>query len=170
VTGRRAARATVAAVLLLALGACSSGLDDSAKASTSTSKAGSTTSSTPVTPIEQWVAQWRGVVATDYGPAQQKFLAAVQDGQVVEVQAAATKLLAANEQLLAAVRGSGPPPADGVAAAGRLQVALTREQQLLQQIQRVCTGPDNGECQPAVTRYGDNNSQQIVPALVALKL
>ena len=167
-TGRRAVTA-VATALLLALGACSSGSDDSAKSSTATTKSGSTTSSVPVTPLEQWVAQWRGVVATDYGPAQQEFLAAVQGGKVAEVQAAATKLLAANQKLLAAMRGAGAPPADGEAPAGRLQVALTAEQQLIQEIQRVCTG-SNDQCQPAVTQYGDNNSKQIVPALVALKI
>jgi hypothetical protein len=169
VTARRAATAAVVTALLLALGACSSGSDDSTKSATSTSRSGSTTSSAPVTPLEQWVAQWRGVVATEYGPAQQEFLAAVQGGKVAEVQAAATKLLAANQTLLAAVRGSGAPPADGEAPAGRLQVALTAEQQLIQEIQRVCTGSSD-QCQPAVTQYGDNNSQQIVPALVALKL
>jgi hypothetical protein len=166
VTGRRAAAVAVATALLFVLGACSSSADHS---TTTTSRSGSTTSSQPVTPLEQWVAQWRGVVATDYGPAQQEFLAAVQGAKVAEVQAAATKLLAANEKLLAAVRGSGPPPADGVAPAGRLQVALTAEQQLILEIQRVCTG-SNDQCQPAVTQYGDNNSTQIVPALVALKI
>jgi hypothetical protein len=169
VTARRTATAAVATALLLALGACSSGSDDSRPAATSTTRSGTTTSSKPITPLEQWVSQWRGVVATEYGPAQQEFLAAVQAGKVAEVQAAATKLLAANQKLLAAVRGSGEPPAEGVAPAGRLQVALTAEQQLLQEIQRVCTGP-NDQCQPAVTQYGDNNSKQIVPALVALKI
>ena len=168
-TSRRAAGAAVATALVLALGACSSGSDDSAKSATPTSRSGSTTSSQPVTPLEQWVARWRGVVATNYGPAQEEFLAAVQGGKVAEVQAAATKLLAANQALLASVRGAGAPPADGEAPAGRLQVALTAEQQLLQEIQRVCTGP-NDQCQPAVTQYGDNNSKQIVPALVALKI
>jgi hypothetical protein len=172
VTGRRRAAAATAlavATLVLGLGACSSGSDDSTKSSSS-SRAGSTRSTKPAGPLEQWVARWRGVVATEYGPAQQEFLAAVQGGEVAKVQAAATTLLTANEKLLAAVRGAGPPPAGGEAPAGRLQVALTREQQLLEEIQRVCTGPDTGKCQPAVTGYGDNNSKQIVPALVALKI
>ncbi len=43
------------------------------------------------------------------------------------------------------------------------------EQKLVQEIQRVCTA-SNAECQPAVDEYGDNNSKQIVPALVALKI
>jgi hypothetical protein len=166
VTARRTA--CIAGTLLLALGACSSSSDDSTASSTTT-ESGATTTSTVVTALEQWVAQWRGIVATEYGPAQEEFLRAVQGGEVAEVQTAAAKLLAANQALLAAVRRAGAPPPDGEAPAGRLQVALVAEHQLVQEVQRVCTGT-NGECQTAVTKYGDNNSQQIVPALVALKL
>jgi hypothetical protein len=160
--------AIVATGLVFALGACSSSSDGST-GQTSTTAPSSTTASTAVTPLEQWVAQWRGVVATEYGPAQQEFLAAVQGGKVAEVQTAAANLLAANQALLAAVRSAGVPPPEGEAPAGRLQVALVAEQQLVQEVQRVCTGTD-GECQTAVTKYGDNNSKQIVPALVALQL
>jgi hypothetical protein len=165
VTVRRAA--ALATVLLLALGACSSGSSDGKGAGKDA--AGTPTTTAKASAQELWVAKWRGTLAQQYGPAQQAFLAAVQGGQVAEVQAAVTKLLAANQALLDAVAAAGAAPPETMPAAARLQLALHAEQKLLTQIQRVCTG-QNGECQTAVTQYGDNNSKQVVPAFVALKI
>jgi hypothetical protein len=169
VTVRRAA--ALATVLLLALGACSSGSSDGNDAGKGAGKdaAGTPTTTAKASAQELWVAKWRGTLAQRYGPAQQAFLAAVQGGQVAEVQAAVTKLLAANQALLDAVAAAGAAPPETMPAAARLQLALHAEQKLLTQIQRVCTG-QNGECQTAVTQYGDNNSKQVVPAFVALKI
>jgi hypothetical protein len=161
VTVRRAA--AVATVLLLALGGCSSGSSDGKGAGSS-----STTTATP-SAQELWVAKWRGILAQQYGPAQQAFLTAVQGGQVDQVQAAVAKLLAANQALLDGIATAGDAPAAAREAAARLHLALDAEQKLLHQIQQACTGR-NAACQTAVTQYGDNNSKQVVPAFVALKI
>lgn len=160
-TVRRAA--VVATALLLALGACSSGSSDGKDAGRT-----STTTAAP-SAQELWVAKWRGTLAQQYGPAQQAFLAAVQGGEVAPVQAAVAKLIAANQAMLDAVAGAGAAPAEAAQAAGRLQLALTAEQKLLHEIQQTCTG-QSAACQAAVTQYGDNNTKQVVPAFVALKI
>lgn len=167
-TVRRAvASAVLAVMLLVALGACSSGSSDAS--SGKKGRGGTTTTTAAPTAQELWVAKWRGTLAQQYGPAQQAFLAAVQGAQVKAVQDATTKMLAANRALLAAIAAAGTPPAEAAEAASRLQLSLTAEQKLLQQIQQVCTGK-NDACQPAVTQYADNNSKQVVPAFVALKI
>jgi hypothetical protein len=170
VRARRVANAALLPAVLLALGACSSGSTDAKDPDRSPSSTSSTSTTTvAVTPLERWVARWRGVLATEYGPAQQAFLAAVQEAQVVAVQEAATKLLAANQGLQDAVRDAGPPPAEATEGSAQLVAGLAAERTLLEEIHRVCTGEDDA-CQQAVTSYGDNNSEQIVPAFVALKV
>jgi hypothetical protein len=160
-------------VVLLALGACSGGSSDGTngggrdggrKDARSTS-----TTTAPPSARELWVAKWRGTLAQQYGPAQQEFLAAVQGGRVDAVQAAVTKLIAANQALRDTLAAAGDPPADASEAAARLRLALDAEQELLAEIQRACTNR-NAACQAAVTQYGDNNSKQVVPAFVALKI
>jgi hypothetical protein len=172
VTRRRAATAAALALtIVLALGACSSGSSDGGRGggdAAGNDASGSTTTTAPPAQ-ELWVAKWRGTVAQRYGPAQQAFLAAVQGGQVAEVQAGVAKLLAADQALLDAVAAAGAAPPDATAAAARLQLALHAEQELLREIQQVCTGKDN-TCQTAVDQYADNNSKQVVPAFVALKI
>jgi hypothetical protein len=161
--GATIATAGLALVLAAALTGCSSDAPDR--------EGGRRPPPTTAAPSarERWVARWRGTVAEQYGPAQQSFLAAVRAGQVAGVQAAVTKLLAANQALLAAIAAAGPAPEAARTAANRLQLALTAEQQLLQQVQRTCTGRDNA-CAAVVDRYGDNNSKQVVPAFVALRI
>jgi hypothetical protein len=169
--GERVRRAaTVATGLvhaLVALGACSSGSSGDA---TDGKDAGRTTSTTAAPSAQElWVAKWRGTVAEQYGPAQQAFLAAVQAGQVPAVRAAVVRMLDANQALLDAVAAAGDAPADARQAAARLELALHAERKLLDEIQQACTGR-NDACQTAVTQYGDNNSKQVVPAFVALKI
>lgn len=123
----------------------------------------------PPQAVEAWVAKWRGTVATQYGPAQEAFLAAVQGAKVVDVQVAAGQLGTATQAVLDAIRAAGEAPAERRDAADRLETALETERALIEEIQRVCTGKDTS-CQKLVTQYGDNNSNEIVPALVALGL
>ena len=57
---------------------------------------------------------------------------------------------------------------DDRAAARRLKRALAEEHDLVEEMQQVCTG-SNPRCEEVVDRYVDNNSKQVIPALVALR-
>jgi hypothetical protein len=167
VTARRRAVIATAATVILTLSACSSstGSSDSSKSSDTSRDTATTTGSAPAS---EWVAAWRPSLGNDYGPAQQAFLAAVQGARVVEVQAATQRLLAGNTALRAAINDAGAPPGSDREAATRLKRALAREHKLAEEIQRVCTGT-NPRCEEVVSSYVDNNSEQVIPALVALR-
>lgn len=161
-----------AAIVLVALSACS-GSSDSSESSDSSKNTATTTTTAPASttgsePASDWVGTWRPSLGRDYGPAQQSFLAAVQGARVIEVQAAVQKLLTGNEALRAAINDAGPPPASDREAATQLKRALAREHELVEEMQQVCTGT-NPRCEEVVSSYVDNNSEQVIPALVALR-
>lgn len=152
----------VTLVAVLALGACSG-----SSGSSPSSADDSTTTSTAPKQASAWVKQWRAALVGTYATAQQAFLAAIQGGETAEVQAAGHKVADANAALRAAITGAGAPPATDAKAAAKLLAGLGTEASVVAEVLRTCTGASE-QCQAAVTEYGDNNSQQIVPALTAL--
>jgi len=172
VTTRRRTSIAAAVVVVVVLGGCSGSSDSSgpkdSKRSSSTTTSTAPGPTTGSTPSSDWVGAWRASLGRDYGPAQQTFLAAVQGARVVEVQAATQQLLVGNAALRAAIDAAGPPPAADRKAARRLTRALELEHELVTEMQEVCTG-SNPRCEEVVNRYVDNNSEQVIPALVALR-
>ena len=164
---RRVAGIAAALVVLVAVGGCSGSSDNAGDARDVDDSSATSSTTAPSRETKAWVARWRPVLTDEYAPAQQAFLGAVQGAKVVDVQQAALGLGAASTSLLQALRTAGAPPDSARDAADRLETALAIEVALIQEIRRVCTGSDD-TCQAAVSRYGDNNSQEIVPALVAL--
>lgn len=147
---------------------CSSSGSDSSKGSTTTTSTGKTTTTSDSKGPSDWVKQWDIKLVTDYGPAQEAFLSAVQTAKTADVQAAIGKVQAANEVLTAAIRAAGPPPASDAAAAAQLLEGLAAEASLVPFIEGTCIGTDP-KCQTLVTQYADNNKDVIVTALTALR-
>lgn len=156
------ASGTVALLAVVGLGGC-----NGSSGSSSSSGEGSTTTSTAPKQASAWVKQWRAALVGAYATAQQAFLAAIQGGEAAEVQAAGKQVADANAALRVAITGAGTPPASDAKAAARLLAGLGTEASVVAEVLRTCTGPSE-QCQAAVTEYGDNNSQQVVPALTAL--
>jgi len=158
-----AASGTVALLAAVALGGC----NGSSGSSPSSGGSSTTTTSTAPKPASAWVKQWRTALVGTYATAQQGFLAAIQGGETAEVQAAGKKVADANAALRSAITGAGAPPAGDAKAAAKLLAGLGTEAAVVAEVLRTCTGASE-QCQAAVTEYGNNNSQQIVPALTAL--
>ncbi len=136
---------------------------------TSSSSSKSSGTSTTVKPkaASPWVGTWRPKLLSDYGPAQQAFLTAIQGGKVADVQTAAQKVATANNVLRTAIGGAGSAPKSDQAAAAKLVKGLNDESALIGEVVKVCTGT-NEKCQAAVTAYAENNTKQIIPAFTAL--
>ena len=126
-----------------------------------------TTTTTIAEATAAWTATWKDKLVSDYAPAQEAFLTAIQKATVADVQAAAQKVKSANETLGLAVQAAGDPPAPAHAQATRLLEGLSVEHTIVQEILARCTGADP-KCQNFVTEYGKNNRDQVVPALDAL--
>ncbi len=158
----RLASGTVALLAVAALGGC-----NGSSGSSPSSGESSTTTSTAPKPVSAWAKQWRAALVGTYATAQQAFLAAIQGGEIAEVQTAGKKVADANAALRLAIAGAGAPPAADAKAVAKLLAGLGTEASVVAEVLRTCTGTSE-QCQAAVTEYGDNNSQQIVPALSAL--
>jgi hypothetical protein len=156
----------VAAVLavLVAVGA-TAGCSGSSDSSTGT--ASSTTTTTKPKVESAWTKQWKPVLTNTYGPAQQSFLTAIQGGLVADVQSAGQKVVSANRALTTAITNAGPPPAADAAASTQLVKGLGTELLLVTEVLKQCTA-SSAQCQAAVTAYGENNQQQIVPGFTGL--
>jgi hypothetical protein len=171
VTARVRAAFATGMVTVIAMAGCSgSSSDPRAKRSTAstTTTRGTTTTTTAAKGPSSWVQQWDSVLVTDYGPAQEAFLRAVQTARVADVQAAILAVKAANEKLGMAITAAGDPPPSDAAARAKLQTGLADEYSLIPMIQTACIGKDP-KCQTLVTRYLDNNKDTIVPALTELR-
>jgi hypothetical protein len=135
------------------------------------SSSGGSDAGTPTTTVPKataaWVAKWKDKLVTDYAPAQEAFLAAIQSARVADVQAAAQKVKAANETLGLAIQAAGDPPKTARVKEVRLLSGLSTEHSLVDEILARCTGADP-KCQQFVTQYGKNNRDTIVPALDGL--
>lgn len=149
-------------LVVIALAACSGSSSDTRSTRSSTSTTASATGAS------EWVQQWDSVLVTDYGPAQEAFLAAVQTARVADVQEAILEVKAASEQLSSAITAAGNPPRSDSLGLTKLQVGLAYEYSLVPLIQSACTGTDP-KCQTLVTMYLDNNRDKIVPALTELR-
>ena len=155
--GHRFGVTVITALMVASVAGCSSsGGGDAATTTTTVSK---------VTSV--WAAKWDDKLVTDYAPAQEAFLTAIQKATVADVQAAAQRVKAANEALGLAVQAAGDPPKPARAVTTRLIDGLSVEHSLLVEILTRCTGTDP-KCQNFVTEYGKNNRDTIVPALDAL--
>jgi hypothetical protein len=162
VTGRAVALIAVGAIGLSLVTGCDS-------SSGAGSKGSSTTSTTVATKgPSAWVKQWDSTLVTDYGPAQEEFLAAVQTARVADIQQAMLKVQAADAALEKAIGAAGAPPESDAPAVAKLLAGLALERKLVPLIQSACTGKDPN-CQDLVTKYADNNKDSIVPALTALR-
>jgi hypothetical protein len=162
---RRAPLLAVASVAVVVLAGCSG----SSGASSGGSSGGSSTTSTSTAPKREsaWVKQWQPVLTGAYATAQQAFLGAIQGGEAAEVLSAGQKVAVASAAFRQAVANAGPPPTTDASAAAKLVHGLETEGTIVAEVLRTCTAASD-QCQAAVTAYGTNNSQQIVPALTAL--
>ncbi len=170
VTARVRAVLVAAMVTVIAVAGCSSSSSDKrakrSPASTTTTKPTTTTNASKGP--SPWVQQWDSVLVTDYGPAQEAFLRAVQTARVADVQAAILTVKAANEKLGMAITAAGDPPPSDSLGSTKLRTGLATEHSLIPLIQSVCSGTDP-KCQALVTMYLDNNKDAIVPALTELR-
>jgi hypothetical protein len=158
VIARRVMAVALGVVMAGSVVACSSSGDEAGT---------TTTSATAAREPSAWVKAWKPKLVSDYAPAQEAFLTAIQTARVADVQAAALKVKAANETLALAIQAAGdPPPADDPALT-ELLLGLSSESAVISEILTRCTGEDP-TCQKFVTRYARNNRDTIVPALDVL--